>query len=97
MSNRKKDGDFNLDEELRNNIIASEDGQILSDDHEDIIEPDGNLEVDPLLVQKKANQKKYGIHPSLKCRDELVDIYEKAKKKSEVKEKEKVGVNLRPE
>ena len=35
MSNRKKDGDFNLDEELRNNIIASEDGQILSDDHED--------------------------------------------------------------
>ena len=73
MSNRKKDGDFNLDEELRNNIIASEDGQILSDDHEDIIEPDGNLEVDPLLVQKKANQKKYGIHPSLKCRDELID------------------------
>ena len=72
MSNRKKDGDFNLDEELRNNIIASEDGQILSDDHEDIIEPDGNLEVDPLLVQKKANQKKYGIHPSLKCRDELI-------------------------
>ena len=73
MSNRKKDGDFNLDEELKNNIIASEDGQILSDDHEDMIEPDGNLEVDPLLVQKKANQKKYGIHPSLKCRNELID------------------------
>ena len=73
MSNRKKDGDFNLDEELRNNIIASEDGQILSDDHEDVIEPDGSLEVDPLMVQKKANQKKYGIHPSLKCRDELIN------------------------
>lgn len=75
MSNRKKDGDFNLDEELRNNIIASEDGQILLDDHEDVIEPDGDAipEADPLVVKKKINQKKYGIHPGLKCRDELID------------------------
>ncbi len=74
MSNRKKDGDFNLDEELRNNIIASEDGQILVDDHEDVIEPDGDeVEVDPLAVIKKENQKKYGIHPNLKHRDELID------------------------
>ncbi len=73
MSNRKKDGDFNLDEELRNNIIASEDGQFLSDDHEDHIEPDGDSELDPIIITKKANQKKYGIHPSLKCRDELIN------------------------
>ena len=64
MSNRKKDGDFNLDEELRNNIIASEEGQILKDDHEDVIEPDGDAvktedPLDPIVITKKANQKKY--------------------------------------
>ena len=78
MSNRKKDGDFNLDEELRNNIIASEEGQILKDDHEDVIEPDGDAvktedPLDPIVITKKANQKKYGIHPLLKSRDELIN------------------------
>ena len=35
MSNKSKSGDFHLDEELRSVIIANEDGQPLSDEHED--------------------------------------------------------------
>ncbi len=35
MSNKSKDGDFNLDEELRDNIAANEEGTPLSDEHED--------------------------------------------------------------
>lgn len=35
MSNRSKSGDFNLDEELKSKIAANEEGQPLSDDHED--------------------------------------------------------------
>ena len=35
MSNKSKSGDFNLDEELRSNIAANEEGTPISDDHED--------------------------------------------------------------
>lgn len=35
MSNRRKSGDFNLDEELRSNISANEEGTPIKDDHED--------------------------------------------------------------
>ena len=38
MSNTRKDGDFNLDEELRSKIVADSDGQPISDDHEDVKE-----------------------------------------------------------
>ena len=36
MSNTRKDGDFNLDEELRSKIVADSDGQPINDEHEDI-------------------------------------------------------------
>ena len=42
MSNTHKDGDFNLDEELRSKIVANESGQPISDEHEDETE----IEVD---------------------------------------------------
>ena len=35
MSNTRKDGDFNLDEELRSKIVADSDGQPINDEHED--------------------------------------------------------------
>ena len=35
MSNTKKDGDFSLDEELMDKIVANEDGQPFADEHED--------------------------------------------------------------
>ena len=75
MSNKSKSGDFNLDEELRSKIIANEDGQPLSDDHEDETEFDVTTEIslnDDLKMRKLADRKKYGINPNLKCRDELI-------------------------
>ena len=68
MSNTRRDGDFNLDQELFNNSAASEEGQIISDDHEDQSELE--LEVDEQFVDI---ENKYGIHPRLKRRPELVD------------------------
>ena len=62
MSNKSKSGDFNLDEELKSKIIANEEGQPISDEHED---EGGNVEVIP-------DEIKYNIHPSLKRREELV-------------------------
>ena len=59
MSNRSKSGDFNLDEELKSKIAANEEGQPLSDDHEDeekiIDEMDEEMENDRLL----ENSSKY--------------------------------------
>mgnify|MGYP001850846699 CR=1 FL=1 len=59
MSNRSKSGDFNLDEELKSKIAANEEGQPLSDDHEDeekiIDEMDEEMEDDRLL----ENSSKY--------------------------------------
>ena len=68
MSNTRRDGDFNLDQELFNNIAASEEGQIIADDHED--ESELELEVDEQFVDI---ENKYGIHPRLKRRPELVN------------------------
>ena len=63
MSNKKKDGDFNLDEELRAQIVANEEGQPLSDEHEDGFEYEVN--------EFEEEEKKYRINPRLKRRDEL--------------------------
>ena len=75
MSNKSKSGDFHLDEELRSVIIANEDGQPLSDEHEDekVFDQTQVLdENDLLFAKKKADRKKYGISPKLKSRDELI-------------------------
>ena len=68
MSNTRKDGDFNLDEELRSKIAADEAGQPFSDDHEDVSE----LEIE-MNEQFSSIENKYGIHPRLKRRPELID------------------------
>ena len=74
MSNTRKDGDFNLDEELRSKIVANESGHPIPDEHEDetefeldnpTMDPDAN-EIDNM------NRKKYSINPSLKKRPELI-------------------------
>jgi ABC-type oligopeptide transport system, ATPase component len=80
MSNTRKDGDFNLDEELRSQIAANEEGQPISDDHED--EKVLNDELQELLVENHQDsydaeqsefEKHYGIHPKLKRRNELIN------------------------
>ena len=68
MSNTKKDGDFNLDEELRSKIVANESGQSFSDEHEDYSEL-----VSEVDEQFSSSENKYGIHPRLKRRPELID------------------------
>ncbi|MDE6655436.1 MAG: ATP-binding cassette domain-containing protein [Anaeroplasmataceae bacterium] len=76
MSNRSKDGDFNLDEELRAKIFANEDGQPISDDHEDETEfpEDDASNLDSEIAAKcKEMEEKYGIHPRLKKRPELIN------------------------
>lgn len=75
MSNSSKSGDFNLDEELRSQIIANEDGQPISDEHEDQVEFDETTEIsldEEKAAIKMADRKKYHIHQRLKCRDELI-------------------------
>ncbi len=67
MSNRSKDGDFNLDEELRSQIAANQEGQPLSDEHED--EKDENA----ISYNVNSEEKKYGIHPALKRKQELLN------------------------
>ena len=68
MSNTHKDGDFNLDEELRSKIAANEEGNPFNDEHED----QKNLELE---VAEESNliETKYGIHPHLKRRPELLN------------------------
>ncbi len=66
MSNRRKENDYNLDQELFNNIVANEDGKTLSDEHED----ENNIVLSPNIDN---NEKKYGIHPHLKRKQELID------------------------
>ena len=77
MSNKHKDGDFNLDEELRNKIVANEDGQPLSDDHEDEVifddETSSLSQCEDIQEAKKKLIKKYNINPYLKSRDELIN------------------------
>lgn len=68
MSNVKKEGDFNLDEELMNKIAATEAGQPILDDHEDqkkLREVEENIE--------NTEENEYNIHPRLKRRPELMN------------------------
>lgn len=69
-SNRSKDGDFNLDEELRSNKAANEEGSPLAND--DFLEESFSLEEG---VKKARNplETKYNIHPKLKRKKELID------------------------
>lgn len=69
MSNRSKDGDFNLDEELRSNRANKEEGSPLAND--DFLEESSFEE-----GVKNARHKmeiKYGIHPRLKRKPELMN------------------------
>ncbi len=69
MSNKRKDGDFNLDEELRSNIVASEEGSPLAnDDYEEVVSFEEGLE-----KSKKTMESKYGIHPHLKRKQDLMN------------------------
>ena len=68
MSNTKKDGDFNLDEELMDKIVANEDGQPFADEHED--EKELKVEV---ALEENSIENQYGIHPRLKRRPELME------------------------
>ena len=68
MKNSSKSGDFNLDQEIMSKIAADEASQPICDEHEDISEL--QLEVDE---QFASVENKYGIHPRLKRRPELVN------------------------
>ena len=68
MSNVRKSGDFSLDEELRSKIAANEEGQPLSDDHEDLKELLEEVDNEFASVENQ-----YGIHPRLKRRPELIN------------------------
>ena len=59
MSNTKKDGDFNLDQELLSKKAAIESGEPLSDDHEDEkIVAENVQEMSDLVDEKYRNGKK---------------------------------------
>ena len=79
MSNTRKDGDFNLDEELRSKIVADTDGQPISDDHEDEKGDDttlvdlNDLDLSERSIYHNAETKKYHINPQLKRRKELLN------------------------
>ena len=68
MSNTHKDGDFSLDEELRSKIAANEEGNPFNDEHEDQKELELEVSDTSNLVETK-----YGIHPHLKRRPELLN------------------------
>lgn len=70
MSNRSKDGDFNLDEELRNNIVANENDQVISDDHEDETR---YLEEEAEIENNSASDRQPYINSKIKRRPELID------------------------
>lgn len=74
-SNRRKDGDFNLDEELRDQIVANEDNQPLQDEHEDEKRylDDSESVLDEYEGNIKPDDEVYGIHPKLKKRPELIN------------------------
>ena len=64
-SNTRKDGDFNLDQELLSNIVNSETNGEVDDDHEEKSDID-------LSVNSTPEEKKYSIHPKVKRKPELV-------------------------
>ena len=80
MSNTRKDGDFNLDEELRSKIVADSDGQPINDEHEDSKSDDTHaFDFNELALEKSLyhneETKKYHIHPNLKRRKELINSF----------------------
>ena len=62
MSNRSKEGDFNLDEELYDKISADEEGKGFNDDHED---------AKTNYFEKSIEG--YNINPNVKRREELIN------------------------
>ena len=62
MSNRSKEGDFNLDQELYDNIIAAEEGKAFDDSHEDA-----------KTNYFEQSIKGYNINPNIKKREELIN------------------------
>lgn len=68
-SNRKKDGDFNLDQELLSNRAQNEEGSPFKDD--------SFLEETPfdedLKKHRHTEEGKYNIHPHLKRKEELIN------------------------
>ena len=74
MSNRRKENDFNLDEELRDKIVANEEGRPIHDEHEDSLPLDDTDDVVNSNNSKfEEEEKKYRINPGLKRKDSLRD------------------------
>ncbi len=76
MSNTRKENDFNLDEELRSKIAANDEGQIISDEHEDeLLFADDNEEIidSQIALKCKEMENTYNIHRKLKKRPELIN------------------------
>lgn len=69
-SNRSKDGDFNLDEELRSNKVANEEDSPLAND--DFLEQSSSLE-EGVKKARDHLEIKYNIHPKLKKKKELIN------------------------
>lgn len=69
MSNRSKDGDFNLDEELRSNKAAIDEKSPLSND--EYLEESSFEEA--MEVARNKIETKYNIHPKLKRKQELMN------------------------
>ncbi len=67
MSNRRKDGDFNLDEELRSKIAANEEAKPFADEYEDAKKIESDVEEEFNSIENE-----YSIHPRLKRRPELI-------------------------
>ena len=70
MSNKSKDGDFNLDEELLSQIAANDEAKPLSDEHEDEKRLEEQFNE---YVEEESDEKKYKIHSRLKRRPELIN------------------------
>ena len=72
MSNKKKDGDFFLDEELRDKIIANEEGHPIEDEHEDgLFYDDSEDAIHNVGGEFAEEEKKYHINRRLKRKDSL--------------------------
>ena len=69
MGNRRKENDFNLDEELRDKIVATEDGLPLYDEHEDALNLDNDSDAENDKFAEE--EKRYRINPWLKRKDSL--------------------------
>ncbi len=76
MSNRKKDGDFNLDEELRSKIAANDEDTPIKDEHEDVQLTMDEIDDDKYSSAESASaidEKYYHINPKQKRRPELIN------------------------